>query len=256
VSRRTWITDLCRRIVGRGRGTPGPHGHGIRDRKRRGRCGTRDGLRIDGPGDLRGRLSRALVEHAGHAPRSLSPGRDQEPSHSVHLSGGTPGPAVPPYRPRPSAPPTRRRPCPRRTERRGSRPMQQSTPPSPAAADRSAEFGPVPLLQPGTGPTPPAVGASRHGAGYPTDARRGSPPDDQDRCPPPTRLERMPAPSAEQGRAQARSEEHGCASVPSGGVRPAVRPAARSRAVARATAPRQQQAPHPANRADRARRAE
>lgn len=59
--------------------------------------------------------------------------RDPDESRSVHLSGGAPGGALPPYDPCPPGRPAGRPARSRRRERRGSHPMhQQPTPPSTA----------------------------------------------------------------------------------------------------------------------------
>ncbi|MEV6054084.1 glycogen debranching N-terminal domain-containing protein [Streptomyces sp. NPDC052107] len=57
-------------------------------------------------------------------------------SPSVHLSGGTPGRALPPYDPCPPGRPTSRPARSRRRERRGSRPMHQQPTPPPTAEDQ------------------------------------------------------------------------------------------------------------------------
>lgn len=77
-------------------------------------------------------------------------GRDLEGSVPVHLSGGTPEPAVPPHRPCHSGSPSRRRTRLRRTERRGSRPMPQSTPvPAPIPAPPPPMSPPTPASRAG-----------------------------------------------------------------------------------------------------------
>lgn len=67
-----------------------------------------------------------------HSVGSAGRRRDPEEPCSVHLSGGTPGRALPVCRPGRSEPPPRRRARPRRTERRRSRPcISRLRPPPP-----------------------------------------------------------------------------------------------------------------------------
>lgn len=67
-----------------------------------------------------------------HSVGSAGRRRDPEEPCSVHLSGGTPGRALPVCRPGRSEPPPRRRLRPRRTERRRSRPcISRLRPPPP-----------------------------------------------------------------------------------------------------------------------------
>jgi hypothetical protein len=83
--------------------------------------------------------------------------------------------------------------------------MQQSTPSSAAADDRSTAGGSAPSPRPGVGPPPAADGADGLGAGLPGDAWRGAPSAGQGWC----------LPSADRSRAPVWSADHGPLSAPS-----------------------------------------